>query len=175
MMKPAAGTARKFSFDRPVETFPEVLERLRGTPSRAAELIYGYSDETLARRPEGKWSAKEHLGHLIDLMELDEKRLEEFISGAAMLSAADMTNLATESANHNRKPIAAILSELRSHRSAWVSELESLTEADIARTALHPRLQQPMRLIDWAYFVAEHDDHHLAAARYLLVNSVETK
>jgi hypothetical protein len=27
---------------------------------------------------------------------------------------------------------------------------------------LHPRLKQPMRLVDHLYFVAEHDDHHLA-------------
>ena len=54
MMKPAAWTARNFSFDRPVETFSEVLERLRGTPTRAAELVHGYSDETLGRRPTGE-------------------------------------------------------------------------------------------------------------------------
>jgi hypothetical protein len=27
---------------------------------------------------------------------------------------------------------------------------------------VHPRLQQPMRVVDMAFFVAEHDDHHLA-------------
>jgi hypothetical protein len=27
---------------------------------------------------------------------------------------------------------------------------------------LHPRLKQPMRLVDHLYFVAEHDDYHLA-------------
>jgi hypothetical protein len=31
-----------------------------------------------------------------------------------------------------------------------------------ARTMLHPRLKQPMRLVDHLYFVAEHDDHPLA-------------
>ena len=171
MRNPAAWTVHKFSFDRPVETFSEVLERLRGTPPRAAELVNGFSDQTLALRPEGKWSVKEHIGHLTDLMAVDEKRLKEFLSGAAVLSAADMTNRATEAANHNQKPITTILSDLRGYRSAWLSKLDSLTESDVARTALHPRLQQPMRLIDWAYFVAEHDDHHLAAARYVLVTS----
>ncbi len=27
-------------------------------------------------------------------------------------------------------------------------------------SARHPRLMQPMRMIDLLYFVAEHDDHH---------------
>jgi uncharacterized damage-inducible protein DinB len=34
--------------------------------------------------------------------------------------------------------------------------------------SVHPRLQQPMRLIDSLYFVAEHDDHHIAAISGLL-------
>ena len=175
MMKPAAWTARKFSFDRPVETFPEVLERLRGTPARATELAARLSERDLSARPLGKWSAKEHIGHLTDLLVLEEKRLQEFLAGAAVLSAADLTNRATETASHNQTPMAAILSNLRSQRAGWVDKLEAITGSDLTRTALHPRLQQPMRIIDWTYFVAEHDDHHLAAARYVLVNSAEAK
>jgi hypothetical protein len=33
---------------------------------------------------------------------------------------------------------------------------------------LHPRLKQPMRLVDHLYFVAEHDDHHLATIREMM-------
>jgi hypothetical protein len=35
------------------------------------------------------------------------------------------------------------------------------------RTALHPRLKRPMRLVDLCFFVAEHDDHHLATVTRL--------
>ncbi len=38
----------------------------------------------------------------------------------------------------------------------------------LGKTALHPRLKTPMRLIDSLYFVAEHDDHHLAIISNLL-------
>jgi len=34
--------------------------------------------------------------------------------------------------------------------------------------SVHPRLQQPMRLVDSLYFVAEHDDHHIAKISGLL-------
>jgi hypothetical protein len=37
-----------------------------------------------------------------------------------------------------------------------------------ARAIPHPRLKTPMRLVDHLYFVAEHDDHHLARIRELL-------
>jgi hypothetical protein len=49
--------------------------------------------------------------------------------------------------------------------------VELLTNADssiLVRTAVHPRLGAPMRLIDHALFVADHDDHHLAAITELL-------
>ena len=45
---------------------------------------------------------------------------------------------------------------------------ENLTKAEIGPTAVHPRLGVRMRLIDRAQFVADHDDHHLAAARKVL-------
>jgi hypothetical protein len=37
-----------------------------------------------------------------------------------------------------------------------------LDVATSTRELLHPRLKMPMRAIDHLYFVAEHDDHHLA-------------
>jgi hypothetical protein len=173
MIKPVAWTARRFNFDLPAGAFPAVLERLRGTPARAAELVSGIPEELLNARLNGKWSIKEHLGHLADLHELDEKRLREFLAGATVLSAADMTNSLTEAANHNQAPIAVILERLRSHRLEWVSKLEMLSEEEVARSALHPRLQQPMRVLDWAYFVAEHDDHHLVRVRQAVLSKAE--
>jgi hypothetical protein len=43
-----------------------------------------------------------------------------------------------------------------------VERLEGIEPAYLSRTAVHPRLGQPMRIVDMAWFVAEHDDHHLA-------------
>ena len=48
------------------------------------------------------------------------------------------------------------------------ARLEKYDEAFITRTALHPRLLTPMRVIDLCFFVAEHDDHHLARIWELL-------
>jgi hypothetical protein len=33
---------------------------------------------------------------------------------------------------------------------------------------LHPRLNQPMRVVDLLFFVAEHDDYHLARISELI-------
>jgi hypothetical protein len=156
---------REFSFDQPIDVFPALLERLRGTPARAKELIASVSEEVLARRSHGKWSVKDHLGHLVDLQPLDEQRLHEFLARTATLSAADISNRAREQGNHRQTPCAHILGRLRIGREELARKLDALTKEEIGISAVHPRLQKPMRLMDWVYFVAEHDDHHLAKAR----------
>jgi hypothetical protein len=84
-----------------------------------------------------------------------------------VLSAADMTNRRTEESNHGAKPISHLLQALQ-ERQRITARLERLTDKEVAATALHPRLGVQLRLIDWAQFVADHDDHHLAAARIAL-------
>ena len=103
----------------------------------------------------------------VDLDELDQTRLDEFLAGAATLTAADMGNRRTSNAGYNEVITATILDYFRARRTELVERLENLTDAQIARSAVHPRLQVPMRVVDWAYFVAEHDDHHLARIREL--------
>jgi uncharacterized damage-inducible protein DinB len=55
-----------------------------------------------------------------------------------------------------------VLHDFREVRTAFVQQLDHVDDDLIERTALHPRLKQPMRLLDLLFFVAEHDDHHLA-------------
>jgi hypothetical protein len=165
MITQVAWLDREFVFSQPIGMFPISLERLRGTPARAKELVSGVREDVLAMRSHDKWSAKEHLGHLIDLEPLDARRLEEFLNRAEMLSAADIENRATENGSHREIPIADITRRLAAGRDQLIRRLEMLTEKEIEITAWHPRLQKPMRLLDWAYFLAEHDDHHLALAR----------
>lgn len=174
MIEPLPWMKREFTFDLPVGVFPALLERLRGTPARAKQLIVGISEEMLAARPNGKWSAKEHLGHLVDLRALDEQRLQEFLGRANVLSAADTSNRATEHGNHRQTSVVEILGQLRAAREDLVRKLEALTEEEVGISALHGRLQKPMRLIDWVYFVAEHDDHHFAAARRAILSVRKT-
>ena len=154
---------RQFDFSLPVGVFPCVLERLRGTPARLEELARALPQEVLTERRGGKWSAQEHVGHLYDLDELHEGRLEDYARGLEVLRAADMSNRRTEEAGHNSARLEDLLALFRSARASFVRRLESLTEDEVAASALHPRLGRQMRVIDLALFVAEHDDHHLAS------------
>ena len=75
----------------------------------------------------------------------------------------DLTNATTEAAEHNARSMDAVLGEVRRERRAMIAQLEKLDPAAFERSALHPRLAVPMRLVDLMPFIAEHDDHHLAA------------
>ncbi|HWS52541.1 MAG TPA: DinB family protein [Pyrinomonadaceae bacterium] len=153
---------RRFEFNLPVGVFPCVLERLRGTPARLEELVRGLSPGALTRRAGGAWSIQEQVGHLLDLDELHEGRLEDYDRGLPELRPADMSNRKTHEAGHNSARLADLLAAFREARAGFVRRLEGMDEEGAARAALHPRLRQPMRVIDLALFVAEHDDHHLA-------------
>ncbi|MGA2856884.1 MAG: DinB family protein [Candidatus Sulfotelmatobacter sp.] len=153
---------RQFDFSFPAELFPNLLARLRGTPVRLEEMVRGCSREILVRKENGKWSAQEHAGHLLDLEPLWLARVEDFEVGGAELTVADLKNQKTHEANHNARPLDQILAEFRRARLGLVSRVEKLDTDRFARSMLHPRLKKPMRLVDHLYFVAEHDDHHLA-------------
>ena len=153
---------RKFEFNLPVGVFPSVVERLRGTPARLEEFVRALPAHVLTAKHSGGWSVQEHVGHLIDLDELHEGRLEDYAQRLATLRPADMSNRKTYEANHNAARIEDLLAKFRTARASFVRRLEALTEEEVALSALHPRLQQQMRVIDMALFVAEHDDHHLA-------------
>ena len=159
---------RNFAFDQQVGVFPVLLERLRGTVARAKDIVLNVPEEMLAERVANRWSVKEHIGHLIDLERLNHQRLHEFLSRVGILSPADMENRHTEKGGHRSIPIANTTARLASGRAPFIKRLEALTENEVAIVAVHPRLQKPIRLLDWVYFLAEHDDHHLALARGVL-------
>jgi hypothetical protein len=158
---PPPWTARQFTFNLPESLFPIVVERLRGTPARIEDKVRSLSASVLTRREGEAWSIQEHIGHLLDLDELHDGRLDDFLAGASVLRAADMTNRKTHEAGHNQRPIADLLGDFRRERERFVARLDAWDPALVSLTALHPRLQQSMRVIDVAFFTAEHDDHHL--------------
>ncbi len=158
---------RKFKFDFPAALYPNLRVRLRSTPARLEEAVAGLASEVLLRQPAGKWSIQENAGHLLDLESLWRMRVEEFLRGVEKLTAADITNRATQEARHNDRQLAEILRLFRAARLELVESLEDLTAAVFARVALHPRLNLSMRLVDHLFFIAEHDDHHLARIREL--------
>lgn len=153
---------RKFAFTFPAEQYPNLCVRLRGTPARLEEIFRGVSRNVLLAKAGDKWSAQEHAGHLLDLESLWMARVDDFVRGGETLTVADLSNRKTYEANHNARVLSEILAEFRTARLGLVDCVGKLQSDLFGRSMLHPRLKQPMRLVDHLYFVAEHDDHHLA-------------
>ncbi|UCH84782.1 MAG: DinB family protein [Candidatus Latescibacterota bacterium] len=168
-------------FDNDLHTwmFPNIVERVRGTPARVEERISGLDQNGLTKRDGDKWSVQEHIGHLVDLEPLWIERLKDFEAGKDTLTPADLENTKTHEANHNQKSIDDLLAAFRLERSKLIERLSPYDESFVATTAKHPRLQTDMNIVDLVYFIAEHDDHHLARMTELIAtdprSSIHTK
>jgi len=159
---------RSFSFNYPVELYPEIIERVRGATARLDEYLNSAPAEILTRRDGDHWSIQENAGHLFDLDALTLERIEQYVAGVDVLHAADITNKATTAANYNNVSAAEISRLFRERRLQVVNRLESLAPEMFARSAIHPRLNIPMRLVDFVFFEAEHDDYHFTRINELL-------
>ncbi|TWI86793.1 DinB family protein [Chitinophaga japonensis] len=166
-MKRTAWFERTFPLMEDNGALPAIIERLSGTPARLEEMVRRMAPDVLTRRSGDRWTIKEEIGHLGDLEPLWLARVEDLVNGTTELRAADLTNRQTHTANHNATDITDLLQRFRSLRQPFVSRIAGLSDAQLQNTALHPRMKTPMRIIDLAYFVAEHDDHHLAGIREL--------
>ena len=169
MIAPTPWIERKFEFNFPVGLFPVIVERLCGTLLQLEAMIKNIPDEKLSIKKDGKWSIKEVVGHLFDLEELWNGRIDDFLEHKETLRAADISNARTKAAGHNSKPIGELLRQFFKARIRLIDRVKDFDEASAALTALHPRLQTPMRLIDSLFFVAEHDDHELTKIRQLIL------
>ncbi|MFL5739823.1 MAG: DinB family protein [Flavisolibacter sp.] len=161
---------RQFNFNFPVGLFPVIFSRLEGSIFRIHTILLNADEEKSSHNSAG-WSVKQHVGHLYDLEELWWKRLADFEANKAMLTVADMSNAKTNEAGHNEKTLEQLLHLFTVERQKMLETIYSIDEEMLQRTSVHPRLNQPMRLIDALYFIAEHDDHHIAVVSNLLRKS----
>lgn len=161
-MSPSPWIERKFPADTPLSMFPGLLERLRGTPARLEERLRPLAPALLTRRIGDTWSIQTTAGHLLCVESLWLGRLDDYAAGLEVLRPADMSNQRTKTADFDAQPLAPLLAGFRAQRAEVVRRLAEGGPEGAAASSFHPRLQQPMRLIDLMVFIAEHDDHHLA-------------
>ena len=159
---------RKFDFDHLSTTAEGLLERLRFTPLRIQEQIRNLSAAQLTQKFTEKWSVQENIGHLNDLEPLWHGRIHDMINGEEVMRPADLTNKKSHEASHDEVPIEKLLSDFTANRNKLIALCEENYDQIWTASALHPRLLTPMRIVDLMYFVAEHDDHHLATNRFLI-------
>ena len=168
MIERSSWLGRDFAFGLPVSRFPDILERLRGTPARLEDRLRGHLPARLSARPGDSWSILENVGHLLLVEELWDGRLDDFLTGAEALRPAGYDATPVEAARFNERPPEDLLAAFRVARLRHVGRLEGFGPSDVGRPAFHPRLKRTVNMLDMMVFAAEHDDHHLARITQIL-------
>lgn len=172
MNLPQPWTQRTLPFGRPVEEVPVLLERIRGTHARIAEILRDHPLERLHLRVEGRWSVLEHAAHLITLQDRFEPRADDFEHLRERLCEIRLEGQDAELGRHRVRRIGDVLEEFRLKRMAFGRRIEGFNARVNEHVAIHPCKGRPMRVADMLLWIAEHDDHHLATMRALMSSPV---
>ena len=154
---------RVFTFGLPNGMLPFYIERLEGTLPRIEKKIKDIPEDILSHRLDNKWSVKENIGHLAEVDQIANKRIDEIISGISPMSPAVF-----EPKPYHEWPIRKMLQYFHENRKKNIERYQSLTAGELQKTSLHPRLKLMMSPVDLAWFDAEHDDHHLVRINDIL-------
>jgi hypothetical protein len=169
-MKEVPWFERDLIFGKPKEMLLYYLERLSGTAIRLEEKVNGIPENILSTRFNNKWSVKENIGHLAEVDEIALKRMDEMVSGVAVMSPA----VFEPTRDYNAMPVDEVLKYFRHTRLKNLEKYQSLSESELSKSSLHPRLNVRMTPVDLAWFDAEHDDHHLVKISEIISNFRQT-
>lgn len=162
-MRKLAWFERQFTFGLPAGMLPFYLERLSGTAIRIAQKVNGTPEDILSERAGGKWSVKQHIGHLAEVDEIALQRIDQMLQGIPVMLPAVF-----EPRDYNPMPVREVLEYFEESRAKNLAKYKSLRDEDLVKSSLHPRLQVQMTPVDLAFFDAEHDDHHLVTIHEIL-------
>ena len=155
---------RHLDFGKPKELLPYYLERLEGTIARIEKKLKSASDERLSKQLNGKWSVKQNVGHLAEVDEIANKRIDEMVSGISPMSPA----VFEPRHNYNSMSVDSLIEHFAIRRRSNLKKYSELSDEDLNKKSLHPRLKVMISPVDLAWFDAEHDDHHLVKINFIL-------
>ncbi len=145
---------------------PDIRAVLTTTPTRWLSWTTTLSPATLAQPPApGEWSAADCLGHLLQTeQDVFPQRLQHFLAGED-LAAFTPAPTAAGGADLSLAERAVVFAHLRTRNLALI---DSLTPADLARSAQHPDLGR-VTLGELLHTWAAHDlNHTMQAERAVL-------
>lgn len=156
-MKKLEWFEREFKFGLPAGMLPFYIERLKGTIARIESKVIGIPEEILSHQLDGKWSVKQNIGHLAEVDEIAIKRIDEMIAGIPIMAPA----VFEPRQDYNKQSVYEAIAHFLRIRTKNIDRYRTLSQDDIEKSSMHPRLKVMMTPVDLAWFDAEHDDHHL--------------
>ncbi|MBN4047241.1 DinB family protein [bacterium AH-315-P13] len=162
-MKQEKWVNRKFTFSNDENNFSSTVEILKGTSIILKDKISKVETEKhLMITLDGKWSILENIGHLIALDQLWLERIRDILENKEKMRSAYLQKGKFQSANYNNRNVLELIIEFSEKRSKLIEKLEDMTEAEIYKRAIHPRLKTSMSIMNLLFMAAMHDYHHLS-------------
>jgi hypothetical protein len=120
---------------------------------------------SLARYADGKWSIKEVVGHLGDTERIFSYRLLRIARGDPTPLPGYDENAYVPAGNFDRRPLRALLDELRATRLSTTALMEGLPPESWARRGTANG--KPISARALAYIIVGHVNHHMGTLREL--------
>ncbi|HEY9448975.1 MAG TPA: DinB family protein [Gemmatimonadaceae bacterium] len=139
----------------------QLLESQRDTLRR---MCSGLTEEqALARYAPGKWSIKQVLGHLADTERVFSYRIFRISRGDATPLAGFDQNAYVDAARSDERPLAELLEEFLSVRTATIRLVEGLTAEEMSRSGVANEVPVSARAL--VFIAPGHVAHHLKILR----------
>lgn len=146
------------------------IQIISGLPGKLCNIVNGMSEKQLETpyRPDG-WTVRQTVHHLAD------SHANAYIRFKLALTEDNPTikpykeNLWAELADGSTAPVEWSLQMLKYLHLRWVVLLNSMTEADLARTYHHPESGRNFTLAQCVALYAWHSEHHYAQINNLRI------
>jgi hypothetical protein len=111
----------------------DLLEALKILPDRLRALLADTPEHVLLCAPEGAWSAKVHVGHLLAMESLWIARFDDFKSGNTLLRPFKEDQSDTLQGRFDEQDLSGVLSDFEQIRKVHIALIEQLDEVFFLR------------------------------------------
>src|SRR5258708_15168340 len=126
----------KFDLSFGIGKYASIYDQLKKVAGRLKQVVAGLSEEVLANKPGGRWSIKEHVGHLAIMEPIWRVRFQDIRERKPMLTAADLNNTATTEAGFNAFSMEELLDRFAAERRATLDLLNAIDPLDEESSSL---------------------------------------
>ncbi len=148
------------------------IETIRSLPATLELLVSGLSDAELERHPaaEGAWNTRQVVHHLADAHMNGFSRIKLALTEDQPTIKLYRQELWAETVDGRDLPVWSSLAILNGLHGRWTALLESLTDEQWARQAIHP--ENGVRTVeDFLVTYSNHCNNHIAQIKEALASS----
>lgn len=139
----------------------ELVKQLEGQAERLEKVVKKYDEKALSKRPEeGKWSAKEIIGHLADVESAYGYRIRMALAQSGTGFQPFDQNLWVENLKHQEKEAKELVKTFERLRKANLAVLKYVKDEEWERYGMHPE-RGKMTVENLVTLLAEHFERHV--------------